>query len=103
MILIYIFGKNRVIEFLEKKNKIYTDSFKVGMDIYIRSLEKYDISSIMKIEDNAKVVYPVDNPEDKEFTDKIDEKDDFIGQSSEFSIEDLKNMVKDTKILDFVL
>ena len=103
LILIYIFGKNRVIEFLEKKNKIYTDSFKVGMDIYVRSLEKYDISSIMKIEDNAKVVYPVDKPEDKEFMDKIDKKDDFIGQSSEFSIEDLKNMVKDTKILDFVL
>lgn len=103
LILLYVFGKNRVSEFLEKKDKIYTDTFKVSMDIYVRILEDYDISSIIKIEDNNKVVYPVDKPEDKELVDKIDEKDDFIGQSSEFRVEDLTKMVKDTKLLEFIL
>lgn len=103
LVLIYIFGKNRVYEFLEKKTKIYTDTFKVSMDVYVRVLENYDISSIIKVEDDKKVVYPLDTPKDKEFIEKIDEKEDFIGQSSEFSIEDLKNMIKDTKILDYIL
>lgn len=93
--LIHQFGITKTLDFLKESKNVYIDENLIPMPYYMQYFLKFDISSIVKVEKNKeKIVFEKKDDEDKKILDKVDEKNEFIGQNP---LKDLESQLKDIK------